>query len=93
VIEGRELCNDVGGLSLNDKGEDEIQDFAAFKQKIQKLKVIARAVPEVKRLLVVGLRQMGHNVAVTADGTSDLPAVEKATVSFAMGMSATDMCK
>lgn len=49
------------------------------------MKVLARALPEDKYILVTGLRQMDKVVAVTGDGTNDAPALNKADVGFAMG--------
>ncbi|CAH0489952.1 unnamed protein product [Peronospora farinosa] len=63
------------------------------------LRVMARSSPKDKYTLVAGLMQsnlMPHGpqiIAVTGDGTNDAPALKKANVGFAMGISGTAVAK
>lgn len=57
------------------------------------MKVLARASPEDKYTLVTGLMALGHIVAVTGDGANDAPALRRADVGFAMGISGSDVAK
>ena len=64
-----------------------------------KLRVLARSSPKDKYTLVSGLMQSNvmpygpQVVAVTGDGTNDAPALKKANVGFAMGISGTAVAK
>jgi len=53
------------------------------------LKVLARSSPDDKFLLVTGLRELNHIVAVTGDGTNDASALRRANVGFAMNLAGT----
>jgi P-type Ca2+ transporter type 2C len=57
------------------------------------LRVIARSTPEDKQQLVVLLKKIGEIVAVTGDGTNDASAMSAADVSFAMGLTGTDVAR
>ena len=89
---GPEFYEKMGGLVVRN-GQEEVGNFKAFKELMPYMRVMARSRPEDKYLMVTGLRQMGHTVAVTGDGTNDAPALKKADVGFAMGKIGTDVCK
>lgn len=105
VLEGPEFYERMGGLicktckgscpcDCDPKKVDEgVKNLTAFKQIWKSLRVLARSRPEDKYLLVTGLRELGDIVAVTGDGTNDAPALKKADVGFAMGITGTDVAK
>jgi Ca2+ transporting ATPase len=64
-----------------------------FAKITKNLKIIARASPDDKFLLVLGLKELKNIVAVTGDGTNDAPALKKSDVGFAMGKKGTDIAK
>jgi len=57
------------------------------------LRVIARCSPQDKERLVRLLKEQGEVVAVTGDGTNDVPALKEADVGLAMGLRGTDVAK
>ena len=97
ALEGEIFRVVCGGITKKqqDKGELEIflNNREAFKHTVKNLKIIARASPEDKFILVFGLKELGNIVAVTGDGTNDAPALRQAHVGFAMGIRGTDIAK
>ena len=70
-----------------------LNSISLFAKTVSNLKLIARASPEDKYLLVFGLKKLNNIVAVTGDGTNDAPALKQAHVGFAMGKRGTDIAK
>ncbi|XP_026441911.1 putative calcium-transporting ATPase 13, plasma membrane-type, partial [Papaver somniferum] len=54
---------------------------------------MARSSPFDKLLMVQCLKQKGHVVAVTGDGTNDAPALKEADVGLSMGIQGTEVAK
>ncbi|KAI8566322.1 hypothetical protein RHMOL_Rhmol02G0031900 [Rhododendron molle] len=62
-------------------------------EKVEKICVMARSSPFDKLLMVQCLRQKGHVVAVTGDGTNDAPALKEADIGLSMGTQGTEVAK
>ena len=77
----------IMGRELNEMSEEELRQIVKEKS------VFTRVSPENKVQIVTALKQNGHITAMTGDGVNDAPAIKRADIGIAMGITGTDVAK
>ncbi|MBN1147645.1 MAG: cation-transporting P-type ATPase [Anaerolineales bacterium] len=86
------MLGSEGARILTGAELDELDD-AQLQAILHKEVVFARMAPDHKLRLVAAYQSRGEVVAVTGDGVNDAPALRKADIGVAMGLTGTDVAK
>lgn len=77
----------LGGSDLNKLSDEQFSEAA------KTVNVFARVSPEHKVRIVQAMKENGNIAAMTGDGVNDAPALKRADIGIAMGITGTDVTK